>query len=251
MGTPVRIMIVEDEFLTLNNIRESLVEMGYEVSGGAKNAEEALRILDQKETDMAILDIQIQGDRNGIWLANEINEKYKIPFIFLTAFGDQKTIRTAMNVDPYGYLVKPFNSIDVYTAIEVALRNYERRDSGETEMNEDKLTKETAPVLIDDHLFIKERHLYSKVKVSDIQFVKAEMKSVFLKTSGNEFCPRYTFSEFVDFLPKDHFIQVHRSYVVNRASVDHIGPNFLMIGKQEIPISSGRKEEVYEAFKFI
>ena len=82
-------------------------------------------------------------------------------------------------------------------------------------------------------------------------FVKAEIKRVVLKTSAKLYSLRYTFTEFTRILPPEYFIQVHRSYVVNKKSVDHIGSNYLIIDNLEIPISDKRKASVYEAFKFV
>jgi len=108
MNKNVRILIVEDEFVTLDLLRDYLEESGYEVSGDAMSADEAIKILEKGETDFAMLDINIKGDKNGIWVAEQIQKKYKIPFIFLTAFSDSATVKTAAGTHPYGYLVKPF-----------------------------------------------------------------------------------------------------------------------------------------------
>ena len=252
MSSGIRILIVEDEFLTLNNIRESLHEMGYQISGIAKNAEEAIAILDENNTDFVILDIHIQGERDGIWVANEINKKYYLPFVFLTAYSDPKTVQSAIKVNPYGYLLKPFNTVDIYTSIEVALKNFEKINASD---NKPKINIESSvkdsPIFINDQLFIKENHLYSKIYVKDILFIKAEMKFITLKTSKKLYSLRYTFSEFTSLLPESNFIQVHRSYVVNKLAVDHIGANYLIIDKLEIPISNQRKEQVYNSFKFV
>ena len=104
-----------------------------------------------------MLDIQIQGDTNGIVLAKHINEKYHLPFVFLTAHSDPKTVKSAIETKPFGYLLKPFNSVDIYTSIEVALRNFEsinRAKEGEdfsiVPNPNDSL------IFIDDQLFIKE-----------------------------------------------------------------------------------------------
>ena len=84
MEKNIRILIVEDEFVTLDLLRDYLEESGYEVSGDAMSAEEAITILEQGQTDFALLDINIKGYRDGIWLAEQINKKYQIPFIFIT-----------------------------------------------------------------------------------------------------------------------------------------------------------------------
>src|SRR5687767_9217328 len=124
MKEGINILIVEDEFITQKTIKEALNELGYSISGDAMDAEEALNILDKKTTDLAILDIQIQGDKDGIWIAKEIKEKYKIPFIFLTANADKNTVKRASETEPNGYLIKPFDKQDIFAAIETALRNF-------------------------------------------------------------------------------------------------------------------------------
>jgi CheY-like chemotaxis protein len=86
MEKNIRVLIVEDEFFTLDMLRDYLEESGYEVSGDAMSAEEAITILEEGQTDLALLDISIKGNQDGIWLAEQINKKYRIPFVFLTAY---------------------------------------------------------------------------------------------------------------------------------------------------------------------
>ena len=76
METPIQILIVEDEFITQRTIANQLEEMGYEIAGLAMSSEEAIAILNSKKVNFAILDINIQGENDGIWLANFIKEKY-------------------------------------------------------------------------------------------------------------------------------------------------------------------------------
>ena len=73
MKKNVRVLIVEDEFVTLDTLRNYLEDSGYEVSGDAMRAEEALCFLEKSETDIAILDIQLKGGKDGILFANPDN----------------------------------------------------------------------------------------------------------------------------------------------------------------------------------
>ena len=57
----IRVLIVEDEFITLDTLRDELEEIGYEIAGGAMKAQEALEILEQGDTDIAILDIHLKS----------------------------------------------------------------------------------------------------------------------------------------------------------------------------------------------
>ncbi len=124
---PIRILIVEDEFITLETLKSVLSEMKFKISGDAMTASEAIAVLKKGETDLAILDINIKGDKDGIWLAKQIREKYQIPFIFLTAYGDDFTVKRAIETEPYGFLAKPFNKVDVYTSVAVAVNNFAKQ----------------------------------------------------------------------------------------------------------------------------
>ncbi|MCT4663599.1 MAG: LytTR family transcriptional regulator DNA-binding domain-containing protein [Flavobacteriales bacterium] len=252
MKKGISVLIVEDEFITLHSIQESLLEMNYQIAGVAKNAEEAITILDTEEVDFAFLDIHIQGEHDGIWLGTLINERYKIPFAFLTAFGDSKTVNSALKTEPYGYLLKPFNTIDIYTSIEVALRKFHKIQQKEDINPTEKINESTnKPFLINDHLFIKEQHLYSKINVSDILYIKSELKHISLTTAKKSYNLRYSLKEFAQILPNQSFFQTHRSYLVNITMVDHIGSNILIVNKTEIPISAQRRNEIYKLFNFV
>lgn len=247
MERPIRILIVEDEFVTSNDLRINLEEMGYEVSGIARDAKEACAIMDQKETDFAILDITIQGDKDGIWVANQINEKYKIPFIFLTSFGDERTVKTAIQTKPYGYLVKPFERVDIFSSIEVALKNFSQIHQAAPKISGGSASE---VLTIDDFLFVREKHLFSKVNLQDILYISTELKHVQIHTRSKVYLMRYNFNDFAQTLPQDHFIQTHRSYYVNKTAIEHVGNNFVMVNGIEIPLSSSKKGDFLDRFTF-
>jgi len=221
--------------------------MNYAISGDAMNAAEALEILEKGETDLAILDINIQGDKDGIWLAEQIREKYQIPFIFLTAFGNQSTVERAISTEPYGYLVKPFNKVDVYTAIEVALKNFSKQHSPNP--SKEAASDENAPLVIKDSIFIRDDYMFVKLKIEDILFVHSEKNYLEVHLAEKRHLVRGKLSDFVDQLSSKKFFKVHRSYVVNIAAVDSFGAGFLKIQGREIPLGASYRDELKEHFK--
>ena len=149
-----------------------------------------------------------------------------------------------MEEKPFGYLVKPFNKADIYTSIEVAMKNYNEINAAELQ----SLRQLSA----DDYLFVKDKQMHVKIAVRDILYIRSELKDVQIFTKdGNKYLLRYNLSDIVAILPDELFIQTHRPYIVNIPSVEGVGNNFVMLNGAEIPLSSSRKEEFLNRFKFI
>jgi DNA-binding LytR/AlgR family response regulator len=243
MEKNIRVLIVEDEFFTLDMLRDYLEESGYEVSGDAMSAEEAITILEEGQTDLALLDISIKGNQDGIWLAEQINKKYRIPFVFLTAFSDSHTVRSAAKTNPYGYLVKPFSQADIFTSIEIALNNHNKFQAIQNESNKDQVNQ------IRDSIFVKDEIGFKKVFLREIRFVKAYKNYLEINLAVNSQIIRSTLTDFYQLLPSENFIQTHRSYVVNVDFLENIGGNFVMVSKTEVPLSRGFREPVMKRLK--
>jgi DNA-binding LytR/AlgR family response regulator len=210
------------------------------------NADEAISILEKGETDFVILDINIKGTKNGIWIAEQINEKYKIPFIFLTALSDSDTVKTAARTKPYGYLVKPFKQADIFTTIEIALINF---NENRTANRPSELEKIESEIRIFDVIFVKSNDVFKKIYIKDIQYIEAFKNYLELHVADSRYIIRSTLADFQKSLPQDHFMQTHRSYIININFLEKIGGNFVQLGKTEIPISRGFKESVLKKLK--
>jgi len=115
-----KILIVEDEFLVAENIAAILEQEDYAVCGIAGSAEEALQLVHAEKPALIICDIFIRGSKNGIELASEFS-KLDLPFIYLTALADQKTISQASLTKPLAYLVKPFTEKQLLAAVSMAI----------------------------------------------------------------------------------------------------------------------------------
>jgi len=129
-----RILIVEDETIVAMTIEDALQEMGYAVVGTVSTAEDAIKMAGDARPDLILMDIRIQGEKDGIAAAEEITAQYHIPIIYLTAHADEKTFKRAMKTQPYGYLIKPFRDRELHSTIEIALykhRLLQQRDETE------------------------------------------------------------------------------------------------------------------------
>ena len=116
-----KILVVEDEFITATALQSSLEDLGFEVVGTADNGDEAIQAAGEHKPDVILMDIQLIGDMNGITAAGIIKQKYEIPVIFLTGQSDDATIGKALESEPFGYIVKPFEEKNLKTSITMAL----------------------------------------------------------------------------------------------------------------------------------
>lgn len=118
-----KILIVEDEPAIADDLMDILEIQNFQVTGIAYNYDQAISLLSSDLPDLVFLDIALGGRENGLDVANLINEKYKLPFIFLTSFSDTDTINRVAALKPAGYLVKPFREKDIAPIIAVAFAN--------------------------------------------------------------------------------------------------------------------------------
>jgi len=84
----VKILIVEDELIIAEDVRQMLTKMNYEIVGNAMDYDEAISILDTTNPDLILLDVNLNCKKDGIDLAETINQKYKVPFIYTTSYSD-------------------------------------------------------------------------------------------------------------------------------------------------------------------
>ncbi|HET7290708.1 MAG TPA: response regulator [Thermodesulfobacteriota bacterium] len=131
----IKVMIVEDEIIVAKHIEDSLQSLGYSVTGIVSSGEDAVELAAGSHPDIALMDIMLEGETDGISAAEIIRKRYNIPVIFLTAYSNEKTIHRAKTAKPYGYILKPFEETDLFTSIEIALHKHriERRLVEETE----------------------------------------------------------------------------------------------------------------------
>lgn len=120
-----RILIVEDEFPIALDLESRVKKMGYQVVGIANTYESCLMEVEQHQPNLIFLDINLSDKKSGLDIARWLNENYKHPFIFITAYSDTFTFQQALELNPAGFLNKPVNDPDLYHQVELAMKNYE------------------------------------------------------------------------------------------------------------------------------
>ncbi|MBK7408443.1 MAG: response regulator, partial [Saprospirales bacterium] len=203
MTTHTRLWIVEDNLSFALEMEIFATDLGYEVLGLTSRGEDALEAIPGQEPDLIIMDINLEGEMNGLELAKEL-EPTGIPILFITVHDRPDYFELAQETNWAGYLVKPFDKLSLQAAIEVALRQRhapEKEGFGEN-------------VLRPDCLLIKAQGVYHRVLFTDIDFIQSEGNYCTIFTKDRRYALKTSLRQLLEGLPKDQFSQVHKSHAV-------------------------------------
>lgn len=118
-----KILVVDDEAAITTHLEAKLNHFGYEVVGRASSGKEAIAKARLLHPDLILMDIVMPGEIDGIEAAHQIKKELNIPVVFLTAYGDDTFIQRAQEVQPSGYIIKPFQDAELKAVIKIALYN--------------------------------------------------------------------------------------------------------------------------------
>jgi two-component system response regulator LytT len=223
-----KILVVEDDVFIAEQLSVMLSELGYCMIGIATTMEMAIEIINETPPDLALLDIKMHGINQGFGVANYLIENGNIPFVFVTSFADKETVIEASTLNPVAYIVKPFSEQDVYSTLEIAFSNIDKKKT---------------------HLTLSSDRGKFKIPFSEILWIKADNKYLEVKTVDANYLYRSTLSEITNSLDNLAFCRVHRSYIVNRDQVELFKGRILQVAGFEIPISRSYLAAFKEMFE--
>lgn len=122
--TTASILVVEDEGIVAQEIKSRLEKSGYAVCAVAHDGQTAVVRAGECQPDLVLMDIRLKGAMDGIEAAGLIREQFKLPVVYLTAYTDTATLERAKVMEPFGYVVKPFETRSLVAAIEIALHRH-------------------------------------------------------------------------------------------------------------------------------
>ncbi len=250
MNDKIHIMIVEDESIVAMDLATGLEQDGYIVTGIADNYTDAVSLFSSGQVDILLMDIHIQGDKDGVDTAAALMKISLVPLIYLTAFTDPVTIERVKHTNPAAFLTKPYTLQNVRIAIDLALHNF-----AETKSQTGKgrvLPLHAAPgkrnekelfLQLREYIFIKQNYRFVKFRLSDILFAEADNNYVNIHTLGQKYALRLSLSDLLERLQFTRLIRIHRSYAVNLDAINSIDDQLIKIGNNEIPIGRNYRQE--------
>jgi two-component system, LytTR family, response regulator LytT len=217
----MKVLIAEDDILIAEHLNDILEEckLGEIIVG--YNYKEIIHLINTEQPDLILLDIHMDEELTGIKIAQEINANYKIPFIYITAQSDKMVMDLAIETKPFGYIIKPFNSKEIYATLQLAKN-----------------------VLIKKHLFIKDNNGDVKLMLDKLKLVKSDGNYLDIITVERKFVIRSTISSFLKLLPTTDFHQVHRSYIININFIQKTNGDFIYIDEFSVPCSKKKMAEI-------
>lgn len=231
--------IVEDDFIHANRLAMYLEELGYNLAGSATNVSEALNMITATSPDLILVDIHLNGERDGVQLVERLNEKNPTPVIFITSYKDKETIDRAKLTDPYAYIVKPYDKGTLQAAIELAVYKFSKKSDSThtfTEWEEDRL--------VHDAMFVKSEGSLIKININDILYIEVRDKWCLLGVGDDIFEVRIPLQKLEERLPQSRFLRAHRSFIANKEAIGKIDlvENKVLIRQHVIPIGRSYRE---------
>lgn len=235
----MKIFIVEDNTSHLNVLKAKVESLGYQIAGTSQTASEALSDIKKTSPDVILIDINLDGNNDGIVLAKQIKEISTASMLFITAQSKDEIIQDAIAVEPSGYLIKPVDLNELKANIELAMyQKTQTKSRPNFKAEKEFLTVRTGQKL-------------QLLPFKEIKILRVDIKNyvTLVDDKGKEFAVRDSLKNILNSVLPDCFIRTHHSYGVNmdfvlfideREQVLHLKTN------DSIPIGKSFKEEVYQ-----
>jgi len=218
------ILIVEDEVLIATQIEMFLELNGYNSVGIAVDYTGAIELLESNPVDLILLDVKINGSKDGIDLAKYVNQNLALPFLFLTSYNDKDTLQELKLLNPVGYINKPINDATLLTNIDLYFSSTKR------------YTQTIIPIQSGTKTY--------NINCTDLHYVEAEHVYVNLYFTKHTETIRVSLTNFLQQLPNKELIQINRSTAINPKSINQIGKSTLKVKDKIFKISEKYKSNL-------
>lgn len=222
-------------------LQHELRELGYGLAGVARTSEEAETLFNALQPDLVLLDVHLDGPRDGIDTATALTARRRVPLIFITAFPDNETFARARQVGPFAFLGKPYNGPLLGHSIELALQHFAGAHG--LPAGEGPGEQAEGTVLLGG-IFVREQHRFVKLLLDQVLLLEADGGHTHLRTPTRKFTLRLALGKVLERLPAEQFCQVHRGFAVQLAAVDALDARTgtVRLGEHTVPVGRSYRE---------
>ncbi len=236
----VNVLIVEDTPTESDALTKVLEANNYNIVGVATTFKNALDLFYNNPVDIVVLDIFLNDNPDGIAFAETISvtPNASKPFVFLTSSTDRKIFERAKLTQPFSYLMKPFNELEILYALEMAVEKFYAQPDV-------FLGEEEDTIISSEYLFIKKGKSLKKVLLTDIIYIEVEEKYCNIITEKEKFVILISLTKISKLLDDTIFSRTHRNYIVNTEKITEIIPSdnlILLSGNHKATLSDTYKD---------
>lgn len=232
----ISILVVEDDASFALEIEMMIAELGYRYLGNPRTSTQALQAIAKEKPDLIIMDVNIEGDIDGIGVAQKI-KSINLPVIFITGFEDTESFERAQNTFHTAYLIKPFHLLTLRSAIEKALLD----------------TRNPSNVLKEEKgLLLKNNNTLHKIPFDEIIYVEVDGNYCYFFTAEKKFALKLSMKKVSHKInQQDKFIQIHRKYLVHKKQITNYNAKdrTIRILDHDLPVGRYFKDNVMDLLK--
>lgn len=228
----IKILIVEDEILIAEDIKETLHSLGFKSVSMAHNIADALTMIRELELHVVLLDVRLENEREGILIGEQLSHEDKVQFIYVTAHSDVEIVKEILRTNPAGYITKPVKKSDLYACIILAVSKFEAAQ------------QETTTIAI------KDGYETVLLPLNTIRYVEAEGNYLNIYCDAKKYVIRQSLETFLKDVNNAIFFRIHRSFIVNIQKVVRFSKKEIILSENTIlPISRTVKDEFEDYIK--
>ncbi len=213
----LKALIVDDEVLIAEDLKDVLGDFGCKEIHLAHSKKEAIKLLHEKKPNVALLDIRMEKELDGLELGEYINANLKIPFIYITAHSDMAMIKEIVKTKPAAYITKPFKKSDLYASLNLIAAKIDQNRN--------------------NNLHIKDGYETVIIPFNMIFYIEGEGNYINIFCEDKKVVSRQSLDSMMEQLDKDLFFRIHRSYIINMSKAYRYSKKDVEINGNTLPVS--------------
>jgi len=188
-----KVLIVEDEFIIAKDIKKVILELNFEVTDIVYKPNDVFKSIKTNQPDIILMDIGFKGKLSGIDIVKKLYKDLYIPVIYLTAYINDDTVNEAIKTNPIGYLIKPFNRVELRSMILLGL-------------HKSKLSKDKELLNLGDNFYFDQNNkkLYNNKNIIKLGEKETKLLDFLILSKGRV----VFFNEIIDEIWKDEIDNV-------------------------------------------
>lgn len=210
------ILLVEDEVLIANDIKNAIQNFGIRNVFLAHNEKSANELILELKPDLVLLDIFLDERNSGLKIGAFLQENFQIPFMYITSHSDLTIIKDIIKTEPAGYITKPIKNSDLFTNIARIL------NAGNKTQNQ---------------LIFKDGFKNSVVNEDSILYIESDRNYIKVRHDEGLILVRKSLENIESELDSQKFIRIHRSYIILKSRIENYTSTTVSLGSINLPIS--------------